>query len=72
MLIEIGILISGIIIGIFIEWIWTRPEPKSESGMIIPHPYIDEDEWNECMKECSSYHKANSKKAKIKRRGKKK
>ena len=68
---------GGFVCGLFIMWIWTRPEPnlekddKSISGMVIPHPYLDEDEWNGCMKECSAYCDEEHKDIKNKRRKKK-
>jgi len=71
MLIEFLIFCGGVVCGLFIMWIWTRSESKSESGIVIPHPYVDEDEWNECMKECSAYCDEEHKDIKNKRRKKK-
>jgi len=48
-----------------------KKDDKSISGMVIPHPYLDEDEWNGCMKECSAYCDEEHKDIKNKRRKKK-
>jgi len=39
MLIELGILIGGVGIGLFIGWVLTRPEPKKESEIEICQAY---------------------------------
>jgi hypothetical protein len=63
------IFIGGCLIGGFLMWIATRPEPirihsyttKSGTEVIDYNPKVDQKAWEKCMKECGAYYQDNGK-----------
>lgn len=52
--------ITAFILGMFVEWTISRPEPTKTLEKKV-RPKVNEKEWKKCMEECGAYYQDNGK-----------